>query len=266
MKRIFVWFALLLLVFTSVSALYGISYDTYSGQAARERRAYYDPYSRERYFGENHVQTFGGFGSKGPVTGTLTNTGAKSAYSGTFNLDTDEFWHSFRGPSRVGANDPGMRGFDRMDKVVRLYPYTFVQRDYPVGDPSSINHLSKATARVQSLSNSFYSAYKDRPQGIVMMKIRELPPLSSEELYEAWIVDEDSGYPLSMGLFKTGIQGTASFDFEIRRPLMGFDTLVVTREPFPDYDPRPSNDIILVGFIEPPREQGYDYVPEVTIR
>ena len=53
------WIMCTLLLLSTVSALYGISYDTYSGQAARLRRADFDPYSRERYYGEGQVQTFG---------------------------------------------------------------------------------------------------------------------------------------------------------------------------------------------------------------
>lgn len=255
-----------LLVLTTVSALYGISYDTYSGQAARERRSTFDPYSRERYFGEGHVQTFGGFGSKGPVTGTLVGTGKKSAYSGTFNLDTDEFWRRSRSPGRISNWDPRVRGFSRMDVAVPLYPYSFVERDYPTGAATGINHLSKGTARVLSLSNSFNSAFYTREQGNVHMKLRELPPVSKEELFEAWLVDDDSEYFLSMGLFNTGISGTASVDFSINRPLIGYDRIVVTKEVFPDRDPRPSNNVVLVGEIETPRSAGPPRPQEVAIR
>jgi len=255
-----------LLVLTTVSALYGISYDTYSGQAARERRSTFDPYSRERYFGEGHVQTFGGFGSKGPVTGTLVGTGAKSAYSGTFNLDTNEFWRRARSPGRISNWDPQMRGFSRIDVAVPLYPYTFVERDYPTGELGGTNHLTKGTARVLSLSNSQKSAFYSREQGSVHMKIRELVPASSEELFEAWLVDDESEYFLSMGLFNTGIAGTASLDFSIHRPLIGYDRVVITKEPFPDRDPRPSNNVVLVGAIATQRSAGPSTPQEVTIR
>lgn len=265
MRKYIAWFLCALLLVSTVSALYGISYDTYSGQAARERRAYFDPFSRERYFGEAATQPpFGGFGMKGPVTGTLVGTGRKSAYSGTFNLDTDEFWRRSR--TRSSYYDPQMRGFSILDVPVPLYPYAFLQREYPTSDWEDYTHLSKATARVLSLSNPYNSAFRKRPASEVHMKIRELAPLGTDAMYEAWLVDEESEYFQSMGLFKLGIEGTGSLSWSITRPLVAFDKIVVTVEPFPDWDPRPSGEYALVGNIPKGRIALPQQGPGVTIR
>lgn len=264
MRKYVVWVICAILVMSSVSALYGISYDTYSGQAARERRAVFDPYSRDRYFGEGYIQPLGGFGMKGPVTGTLTNTGAKSAYSGMFNLDTAEFWRRSR--ARSSYFDPSMRGFSRLDVPVYMYPFSFLEREYPEANMVDRNHLSKATARVLSLSNNYNSAFRKRPVSEIYMKIRELAPLNRDKLYEAWLIDDESEYFLSLGLFNVGIAGTGSHDFSISRPIVGFDRVAITVEPFPDYDPRPSGEYALVGRIPHSRTDEPMQPPEVTIR
>lgn len=270
MRKYVVWILCALLILSTVSALYGINYDAYSGQAGRERRATFDPYSRERYFGEGHVSTFGGFGSKGPVTGTIVGTGSKSAYSGVFNLDTNEFWSGDRRPSKTAKYDPNMRGFARMDVPVTLTPpgYADMVKNYPTGYTTL--HIPQGTARVLSLSNVFKSAFKDRAQSAVYLQLRGIPPTAYDFRYKAWLYDEDADYWQSMGTipFRGGIQSTASLDWEINRPVWMYDYVYVTKEPFPDEDPRPSDDVILMGEIDTPRSATYTqgYLAEVTVR
>jgi hypothetical protein len=260
----------MLLIASSVSAIYGISYDSYGGQASAQRRAVWDPFSRENYFPQNYVPPLGGFGMKGPVTGTLVNTGAKSAYGGAFNLDTAEFWRRGRSPSRISNWDPNIRGFARIDVPVKLHPpgYEITTRVYPSTD--TIYHQAEGTARVLSLSNVINSAFHDRPQGTVYMKIRGLPVVGENHRYRAWLYDTETNFWQSMGAMdvRGQISSTLSHDWEIWRPIWMYDWIYVTREPFPDTDPRPSEEVVLEGEIEKPRSALYTqgYLAGVMIR
>ncbi|MBW3019523.1 hypothetical protein KY329_05060 [Candidatus Woesearchaeota archaeon] len=270
MRKYLAWFLCMLLLASTVSALYGISYDSYGGQAARERRAFWDPYSRENYFPIDYVNTFGGFGSKGPVTGTVANTGSKSAYSGLFNLDTSEFWRQGRNPSRISNWDPNVRGFARLDTPVELHPpgYDTTQIVYPSGD--TVYHEAEGTARILSLSNVVNSAFYDRPQGAVYMKIRGLPVVGEDFRYHAWLYDSELDFWQSMGTLdvRGQISSTASHEWSIFRPIWMYDWIFVTREPFPDENPGPSEEVVLEGAIDKPRSALFTqgYLPGVTIR
>ena len=270
MRKYLAWILCFILAASTVSALYGISYDSYGGQAARERRAIWDPYSRDNYFSDTYVNPFGGYGSKGPVTGRVVGTGQKSAYSGSFNLDTSEFWRRARNPQVTSNYDPNMRGFARIDVAVKLYPPGFdvTTRIYP--DVNGMYQFPEGTARVLSLSNVVNSAFYNRPQGSVLMAFRGMPVVGDDHRFQAWLYDADNDFWQSLGLLdvRGQISGTASHTWEIFRPIWMYDWVYVTREPFPDTDPRPSEEVILEGEIEKPRSALYTqgFLAGVTIR
>ena len=67
-------------------------------------------------------------------------------------------------------------------------------------------------------------------------------------IFEGWLVDEDSGYKLSLGGFNTE-EGKAKFKF--KQKLVNFeiyDLLVITQEPINDDNPNPDMPV-LVGNI-----------------
>ncbi len=247
MKKVVFLVVLMVLLVSTVSAIYDITYFGYSGQSARERRKY-DPYSREMYFGEGYVNPFGGFGMKGPVQ---TDFGKKSAYSATHNLPYDEFSSMSRNPQSMQFS-PQMQGFARQDAVVELMPANFqtLQKTYPT---ITKNSLPQGTARVLSLSNNLRVGLTNHyPQGKVYMHVLNMPNLAEDEIYEVWLVDEETGYPMTMGLMYTSLVGTAYHAFEIYFPLTDFDYVIVTREPAYDTNPWPG-EIILKGNIEKAR-------------
>ena len=74
---------------------------------------------------------------------------------------------------------------------------------------------------------------------IVKIKVDDLPQPPGM-LFEGWLVDTDTDYKLSIGVF-----GTNNFDrgkLTFRQHLVNFDVydkVVITKEPIDDTDPRP---------------------------
>ncbi len=232
-------------------AVYDYNIDSYTGQVARERRAY-DPYSRERYFGQDYNRDFANYGAKGP-TYRVTNTGFKSAFSNVFNLDTNTFTNRGRDPSKISNWDPGILGYARLDASVELLPYS------PTGEV--IAHeavLPKGAARVVSTGNEYGEGLnKARPKSQIFVIAQYLPPVGEYEIYEAWLLDDETEYALSLGLIKsgeglTGSGYTSQLFFEIQRNVHMFDNIMITREAYPDPDPSPG-EIVLMGKIGPSR-------------
>src|SRR3989338_5280126 len=63
----------------------------------------------------------------------------------------------------------------------------------------------------------------------------------NDQVYEAWLVDLDSEYKLSLGSFIPNTKGHQSFLF--KQKINGFrvyDKLVITREDLEDLDPLPA--------------------------
>ncbi len=235
------------LLVSTVIAIHDAGYGGYGGQTARERRLT-DPYSRVQYFGEGYSWPFVNFGQKGPNY-RLINTGAKGAYSGVFNLDTNSYVNRGRDPAKISNWDPNMRGQSRLDVYVDLLPFEVV-------DLQKADQLvySKGTARILSQGNAYGIGLNDpEPQGRVQIQAKDLLPLNENQIYEAWLLDEDTGYSLSLGLLKSGIQGTSQLMFEIKRMIDMFDYVMITIEPYPDLDPGPSGEVILFGIIDKPR-------------
>jgi len=229
-------------------AVYEAGYGGYSGVAGRERRLY-DPFSRDQYFGEGYTKPYVNYGSKGP-TYRVTNTGAKSAYSSVFNLDTNAYTSRGRDPAKISNHDPNVRGYGRIDEAVDLLPYSPVEQSFD-DQPT----ISKGTARIVSSATPYGSDNSNKAaiRSSIYIHLQDLPPLGENEIYEAWLLDEDSEYALSLGLVTTGQQFTGYLSAEIARLLLPFDAVMITREPFPDLDPNPNGEIYLYGYLDDSR-------------
>ena len=67
-------------------------------------------------------------------------------------------------------------------------------------------------------------------------------------VFEAWLVDKESGYALSLGTFNTNSTGDCGFT--VRRPITNlaqFNKIIVTSEKTDDFDPTPSGPVLLEG-------------------
>lgn len=220
--------------------VYDSNIDSYTGQIARDRRLY-DPNSRDRYFGSDYEWQYWNLGRKGP-NDRMANTGAKSAYSGVFNLDTNTFSNQGRNPGHISNWDPNVRGFARVDRAVDLLPFTAVTETIGPQDK-----LQRGVARVLSFGDAYGSTLnKAAPRTQFFVQAINLPPIGQDEMYEAWLFDAETEYALSLGLMKTGTGLSVQLYSEMSRMVSMFDSVMITREPFPDADPSPG-EIVLWG-------------------
>jgi len=245
-RKLAFWALFVLLLAGTALAIHDAAYGGYTGQTARERRID-DPFSRQQYFGENYYRPFSNFGSKGP-TERILYTGSKSAYSASFNLDTNSFSNRGRNPGTISNYDPRIRGFSRVDRAIKLLPFSPVSQEF-----GGIPFTGRGTARLISVGQAYGATLnKAEPRSQFWIQLRNLPPPGESQIYEVWLYDKESEYSLTFGLLKSNLELTASKFFEIKRDTAPFDSVIVTLEPFPDYDPSPS-EIVLIGDIQPTR-------------
>jgi len=155
------------------------------------------------------------------------------------------------GVERVTHYDPRVN-YERIDSTVYLEPYQF-DKGEGVGRGGYSPIYPRGTARVRS------STYYGYPRGSFQLSIKDIP--ASERvggLYEAWLVDEDSGYRLSMGTFTASLGGVGTLNHNMLNYLNEYDTVEITFEPYDDLDPLPGP-IVLIGVL--PKSHDF-YNPE----
>lgn len=204
------------------------------------------------YFGEGRSWPLGNYGAKGASSGVGTsgNYGAKGTTSTTSNIAWNDFIRRGRDPTHISNSDPRMRGYTIRDVVVDLEPVSVEwvsQNDFIT--------RSKGTARIISDYDDVKGV--DPPRTKVMLRVRDLPPLEKDQIYQVWLVDEDTGYPLSIGLFRAPLVGISELNFDASMSALVYDMIVITVEPFPDVDLHPGNPV-LVGAIPIDRITGRD--------
>jgi hypothetical protein len=229
--------------------VYDTNIDSYSGQIARDRRIY-DPYTRDRYFGQGYERQFVNFGSKGP-TDRFRLSGSKSSFSGSFNLDTNSLSNQGRDPAHISNWDPKVRGYARLDRAIELLPYNPANQLIGV-EPS----MAKGTARILSTGDQYGAGNNQpHPSTQIFMQAINVPPINEDQVYEAWLYDDESEYALSLGIMRKGsIPLTLQFVFDYPRLVHMFDEVWITKESFPSEDPSP-HEIILSGRINPARTE-----------
>lgn len=125
-----------------------------------------------------------------------------------------------------------------------VFEYTsiFSMAAYDIG--TKYNTVKEGSFSVESSQ----SRYKNRMSG--MVSTQNIEYLKNDEMYEAWLVDLDTGYQLSLGLFMVDQGGAVRFSFGSDNYVNSYDLVVITKEPFPDDDPRPSGDVVLLGYFD----------------
>ncbi len=132
--------------------------------------------------------------------------------------------------------DPRVQTF-KQDTWVYLEP-----PEPPVFATGQPQYYPRGTARVQSQRSPYI------PHGNILLKVKDLRPSDYDNsYYQAWLLDAESGYYLNLGVFDTIGGGVASMQFNMQKYFDPFDFVVVTREPRDDEDPRPSDDVVLIG-------------------
>lgn len=173
-----------------------------------------------------------------------------------------------RSSERVTNFDPRVQTYG-WEETVDLEP---PGQQIITGESYSETRQPRGTGRVSS-QNKFISG---NPQAGATIKVRHLAPTyNGNQRYEGWLIDEDTGYWLTFGVFATdhfgnGRLNTATYSVggmpekqKIYHSLELYDALAVTLEPYPDDDPRPSENVVLYGKI--PRKY-HEVTPEPTVQ
>lgn len=188
-------------------------------------------------FEQGYVKPFGGFGMKGASRG---NFGFKGEEEGASNLATNSFLNRGRNPGSISRYYASARGYQWINNYVRLGSI-----DIPMTMRPQINGTPQGHARVLSGRRKDVTP----TEATVYLRTLDLPPIGPEYVYEGWVIDEDTGYSLSLGIFQSkSIGRTGRLDWTATIPLDPFESIAVTVEPFPDEDPRPGT-VILTGSI-----------------
>ncbi len=191
-------------------------------------------FTQNRY-GIGYVKPYGGFGQQGSSRGSM---GAKGAEGGALNLATNSFITQGRNPGRISNYYSSARGYPIINMYVELKPTELQLLSRP-----QINGTPQGHARIISKKPDQIFL----PQGTVLLRTKDLPPLAPLYLYEAWLVDEDTGMSMSLGVFQPSPVGrVATLDYTSSTPLNAFESIIVTAEPFPDDNPSPGQ-VIIVG-------------------
>lgn len=222
-----------------------VSVVVYAGDYERQQRLR-DPYSRKYYFGPDYQKSYVSYGAKGTASGLTASTrgGEKGGTSRVGALATNAFRADGRNPGRVSNVDPGMRGFSLVDAAINLKPV----EDSVVIQNSRAVPISGIARLISSRDERPHASSIYAPIGRVYIRTFGLPVLENE-VYEAWLVDEDSGYSLNLGVIDNSISSIGDLNFQIQRKLHLFDVIMVTVEPLLDTDPRPGEPV-LIGEID----------------
>lgn len=163
-----------------------------------------------------------------------------------------------RGIERVTHYDPRVQNYG-WEEVV----YLEAAEKRPIIARGYSERVPIGTARVYSVEQ--YHRNPNSPQAGVTIKVRNLESTYDEhkgaKLYEGWLVDEDTGYWLSVGMFYTDNFGNGRLNAgtvsiasmgekqSLFHSIDAYDAIAVTLEPYPDADPRPSGNVDLYGKI-----------------
>jgi len=90
------------------------------------------------------------------------------------------------------------------------------------------------------------------PNSQVQLSVKDLGGTDRSGMaFEAWLFDEESGYALSMGVFRTVGFGNAAFEWHTDQYIDEYDYVLITEEPNPDFNPMPGK-VVLQGRIPKP--------------
>ncbi|MEM3154516.1 MAG: hypothetical protein QW165_03040 [Candidatus Woesearchaeota archaeon] len=102
---------------------------------------------------------------------------------------------------------------------------------------------ARGSARIES------STWYGYPRSRVQIKTKDIPPSDRDMVqFEGWLVDAETGYRLSVGVFVTGFGGVGLLDYHVDNYLDPYDFVEVTKEPYGDLDVLPG-EVVLVGVI-----------------
>lgn len=129
---------------------------------------------------------------------------------------------------------------------VQLYPPEITMFTNPYSKFDYVNQIKFGKARdgfARLNTNKAISSQRSTAE----IHVRNMPKITANEVYEAWLIDVDSGYQLSMGLFAVDGNGEGSLLWTASNYIGEYDKIAITKEANPDRDPSPSGNVLLVG-------------------
>jgi hypothetical protein len=198
-------------------------------------------FSANRYY-QGYIKPFGGFGAKGASGGSR---GAKGVEEGSLNLPSNAFIPNGRNPAKISNPYASFQGYQNINQYIDL-----VKPDNSLITRPQINGSPQGYARIVN--------YRRQQVGLldtaIQLRTRDLPLIAPYFTYGVWLVDEDTGYTMLLGnLQPQAIGRTADFKFNSipnsyggSYPLVPFDTMMVTIQPYPDNDQLPGP-VVLTG-------------------
>jgi len=170
---------------------------------------------------------------------------ATHIYVTPFNIENKGAYGQYQGTNRVVNYDPrvaGSTGYIRIQETVYLEPL-----DGPANIRGYAPYAPRGSARFITSRSLYY------PRGMVNVKVKDVPVSYIEgSSYEGWLYDEDSGYYLSLGIFRARQGGVGILQYSADNYLDQYDFIIITKEQYPDTDPNPSEDVVLYGQIPKP--------------
>jgi len=133
---------------------------------------------------------------------------ATHIYVTPFNTENKGAYGQYQGTSRVVNYDPrvaGSTGYVRVQETVYLEPL-----DGPASIRGYAPYAPRGTARFLSSRSIYY------PRSQVNVKVKDVPVSYVDgTAYEAWLYDEDSGYYLSLGIFRAKQGGVGIVQYSV---------------------------------------------------
>ncbi len=188
----------------------------------------------ENRYGILYTKPVGGYGEKGASQGSF---GEKGGEEGASNLPFNDFIARGSDPKKISNIYASARGYQIINEYVKLEPAGGRLTLRP-----QINGTPSGDARVvYKKPNEIHW-----PTTTVYLRTKDLPPLKPLHIYEAWLLDEDTGFAQSIGIFQpSGIGRIATLEYSSTIALTPYDALMVTVEPYPDSNPGPGEAVLL---------------------
>jgi hypothetical protein len=202
---------------------------------------------RDIYFGDQFVRPVGWTGIKYATNSRQVIGGFKGSTSIASNLPYNEYIIQGRNPQATRNYDPRVRGYPILDEFVDLIPI-----EAPTYDQGSVLLPRQAAGAVRIVTNrdSQKTQHSYMPRSTIYIRVGYLPELEPYEVYETYLVDEDTGFALAVGrIIPPGLGQLQTLSFEIANDLYPYEFVMITKEVFPDTEKGPQGDVVLLGEI-----------------
>ncbi|MBW2986026.1 hypothetical protein KY333_01515 [Candidatus Woesearchaeota archaeon] len=181
-------------------------------------------------------------------------------YGSTYGYALQGYQHDYKSPFPFGGSsiytDPDRAGphrFTHYDQ--RVQPPREIKKTVFLEPPGGQEPLVRGFPAFAPRGNAliYSSTARAYALGQVVLKTKDIEASSKDNTYyEGWLFDADTGYRTSLGVFQATTFGNGLLQYNIDDYLDGYDYILVTKEPKPDLDPSPSQEVVLIGEIQAP--------------